>query len=275
METISHDIRYKAAAAVFALGTRCESKGRAPDMPPKNGWVKSGAGSLYIWPEKLREAIAYFDIAISILPEASWTYAKALLLEQLSDFAAAEQAFLDLSGGHYAHPGAKGAQRCAQKRLGTYNAKSTFATAFAEMTEGLAGAKGKNPGLAEAMQYVQSLADSFLGGSAAAPAADSAAPGPTVVTTAEVPVDTDDDDPAVVAAVHFVDRLLLQRYDEAHALLHSSLAATVSAAELQNPLRSLVHRRSISRERECDGAATRLAGQTSRRSGFGLCSHRQ
>jgi len=70
--------------------------GDASDEDPlKPGWKLSGADfGPPVKPAFLRQAVAYYDVAIEIDPaEQSFHYQQGLVLEQLSDFAAAIKAF--------------------------------------------------------------------------------------------------------------------------------------------------------------------------------------
>lgn len=111
MADTNQEIRYKAAQAVFMIGHRSASKGRSyADKPPKGGWVPSPKGDGYIQPEKLREALAYFDIALSILapedPHRSFViYTKGLTLGELGESAEAEAAMNSFTGASFESTG--------------------------------------------------------------------------------------------------------------------------------------------------------------------------
>lgn len=107
MADTNQQIRYKAAQAVFMIGHRSASKGRSyADKPPKGVWVPSPKGDGYIQPDKLREALAYFDIALSILapedPNRSFViYTKGLTLGELGESAEAEAAMNSFTGASF------------------------------------------------------------------------------------------------------------------------------------------------------------------------------
>ena len=67
---MNDDIRYKAAAAVVALANRSESAGKKSSKEAKGAkWTKAPYDKgLSLDLGKLREAVAYFEIAESIFP---------------------------------------------------------------------------------------------------------------------------------------------------------------------------------------------------------------
>lgn len=97
MTRIDPTFRRKAASTVFHLATRTQESGleRNISAPPKEGWVMGGTG-LYCLPEKIYEALQYYEIANEIHPSATFLNLKALALETLLDFPAALQAYKDL-----------------------------------------------------------------------------------------------------------------------------------------------------------------------------------
>jgi tetratricopeptide (TPR) repeat protein len=231
------EIRNKAASAVTALGHRSESKGRLNEADlPRNakaaGWKLSGDdfGS-YILPAKLREAVAYYDIAISIIsatdPNRAFViYTKALVLEQLGDYGDAAEIFASLAGGPYASPGDQGAERCRKKAQGSYDSAT-------EISNAVATAAGKafdagNTNLAEAIKSVQAM----IGGLTSRMASSA----PAATDTQSQRDDADED--AAQAALHFVNLLLERKYRDARELLHSSLSTT-SADDLRNSFEAL------------------------------------
>ncbi len=91
-------IRRNAAQAVAKLAERAVERGTDKsaqgDDLIKSGWERSGADFCPpIKPAFLRQAVAYYDVAIEIDPAADLYYQQGLVLEQLSDFAAAVEAF--------------------------------------------------------------------------------------------------------------------------------------------------------------------------------------
>lgn len=97
MDKIASHYRYKAASTVLNLAMRTENSGleRNLSASPKEGWVRGGTG-LYCRPDKIYEALQYYEIALAIYTNATILNWKALALETLSDFPAALQAFKDL-----------------------------------------------------------------------------------------------------------------------------------------------------------------------------------
>jgi len=124
------EIRGNAGAAIVALARRAASKGSADAKGKvKAGWIESSFdGGKVVNAEKYREAIAYYDIAASIAPEPNQSFAiyqKAILLEEMGEFAQAQQAYLSLAGMYYAASGMMGAQRCMARLQGGATAIST------------------------------------------------------------------------------------------------------------------------------------------------------
>ncbi len=119
---MNDDIRYKAAAAVVALANRAESAGKKDfDMAKGAQWVPMPYQPVTkINIEKLREAVAYYEIAESIFPAAAMHgYSRALLLEEMGEWDAAIAA-------HAAMPNTSGEEsigikRCQEKKDGTYD----------------------------------------------------------------------------------------------------------------------------------------------------------
>lgn len=228
MSDSKDDVRRNAAAAVVSLGDRAASRGRTsqPGDPGKPGWVAGADGSnRYILPRKLREAVAYYDIALSIHPEDFWQYTKALLLEELGDFAQAQAVFLSLAGTQYGKPGQQGAERCKQKQDGSYDEDAAY--------EAWAKDHGIEPigdaDMADLMKELEGMSKILeAGGQLPVDAAD--------LLKGDGPMDNDD--LARQAATEFVDLLLAQDYGKAQAMLHSSMSAT-SAGDLKEAFESM------------------------------------
>ena len=226
------EIRRKAANAVFALGSRSSSKGHmGAHETPKAGWIPSAndAGFGYIHPDKLREALAYYDIAISILgpsdPNSGFTvYTKGLLLEELGEYAEAEATFLLLAGGSYEDAGNGALRRCRQRREGTYSMRADVQAEYEEPARKMAGKPGGSELLA-AMRQAQGTLFAYLGAHplVAVPPANDSDNGANA---------DDDEDAGAVVAQKFVDLLLDRNYTDAKALLHSDLSK-VTAKDLE------------------------------------------
>ena len=218
------DIRRKAAAAVFALGQRSASKGRMEaEGAPKAGWMPSpgDAARGYIHTGKLREALAYYDIALSILapgdPNGSFTlYTKALLLEEIGDYADAEAAFRSLQGSPYESPAQLGVKRCAQRRAGSYDARAEMRMGFEHLAQTLQDRPGAAYLLA-AMQHVQEAL--MAQPDSRADHAHAAAQAPKHETPSDA-----DEEAAAEFAQRFVDLLLDRDYSAARQWLHADLA---------------------------------------------------
>lgn len=220
------DIRSKAAAAVVSLADRAAARGRSdqPGGPGKPGWV-AGADGRYILPARLREALAYYDIALSIHPEAFWRYTQALLREELGDFAEAETAFLTLDGTTYGQAGQQAAERCRQKRAGTYD-EDVAAEAWLK-EQGIEPISDDD--MADLLAELEGMEKTLAaGGTLPAPGTDS--------LQGDGPMDNDD--LARQAATDFVDLLLAQDYDKAQVMLHSSMSDT-GAEELKESFESM------------------------------------
>lgn len=225
------DIRRKAAHAVFALGNRSSSKGHmGAHETPKAGWIPSpnDPGFGYIHPGKLREALAYYDIAISILgpsdPNSSFTvYTKGLLLEELGEYEEAEATFLLLAGGSYEHAGNSSLRRCRQRREGTYSLRADVQAEYEETARKMAGKPGASELLA-AMRQAQDTLFAYLGAHPLV-AVPSANDNDNRVNA------NDDEEAGAVVAQQFVDLLLDRNYADAAALLHSDLSK-VTAKDL-------------------------------------------
>lgn len=237
MADTMEEIRRKAASAVMALGQRSAAKGRLEaDGKPKPGWIPSPSDPArgYILPDKLREALAYYDIAIAIVapgdPNGAFAvYTKALLLEELGDYAEAEAVFRSLEGTRYANPARLGLKRCAQHRAGAHEPHAEMRAGFEQLAQAMQGQAGAADFLA-AMRHVQ---DTLAGRpdtrhvAPSSPAASPAAAG-----------DNDDEDAAAALAQRFVDLLLDRDYAAARQLLHADLAA-LSIGDLRRRFEAL------------------------------------
>lgn len=228
MGSAPDDIRSNAAAAVVSLADRAAARGRSdqPGGPGKPGWVAGADGSgRYILPRKLREALAYYDIALSIHPEAFWRYTQALLREELGDFAEAEAAFLGLDGTTYGQTGQQAAERCRQKQAGTYD-EDAAAEAWLK-DQGIEPISDDD--MADLLKELEGMTKTLeAGGTLPVPETDS--------LQGDGPMDNDD--LARQAATDFVDLLLAQDYDKAQAMLHSSMSDT-GAEELKEAFESM------------------------------------
>lgn len=220
------EVRHKAAGAVFALGHRTAGKGRVDaHQSPKAGWIPSPSDPArgYILPGKLCEALAYYDIAISIADPADpnrafAVYTKGLLLEELGDHAEAEAVFLSLAGSRYDDAGNKALQRCRQRREGTYSMRAEAQAGFEEFPKKMAG----KPGVSDLLAVMRQAQDTLMTHldthrMAAAPAANDGTQHAN-----------DDEEAAAAVAQQFVDLLLDRNYIAAKELLHSDLSKTTA-----------------------------------------------
>lgn len=141
---MNDEVRAKAAAAVVALAHRTESAGKKESdstKPAKGLWQPMPYGvnqSMHVG--KLREAVAYYEIAESIHREAAGLgYPRAMLLENLGAYDEAIAAFQSLAGTYYEQPGQMGIKRCQDKQQGSYDELASlglpkeFTDAFADL----------------------------------------------------------------------------------------------------------------------------------------------
>jgi tetratricopeptide (TPR) repeat protein len=137
--------RQAAAIEVYSLATRRQSAATTHilGVQSRSGWIKGGDdfGAL-IQPDRLREVIVLFDIALSLHDESFWAYTKGLLQERLGDFAGAARTFENMQGQYAAHS-APHAQRCRRKLAGNYNAEGELDAAFDQLMRGMEQAGGE------------------------------------------------------------------------------------------------------------------------------------
>ena len=147
MNKIASNFRYKAADTVLNLAMRTENAGLQRDLssPPKAGWFQGGTG-LYCRPDKIYEALQYYEIANEIYPSATTLNWKALALETLLDFPAALQAYKDLEdwvrkneadSSAYIEASSSGQARCQGKPKGSFPAIPAVAEDALDQLESL------------------------------------------------------------------------------------------------------------------------------------------
>jgi tetratricopeptide (TPR) repeat protein len=122
IESMHDEIRYKAAAAVVALGHRAESAGKKEAKTVKGGpWQPMPyEPQQVINPAKLREAVRYFEIAESIdAAAAAHGYLRAMVLEQMGEWDEAIAAYDGMPNSSGEEP--LGSRRCREKQAGTYD----------------------------------------------------------------------------------------------------------------------------------------------------------
>jgi hypothetical protein len=214
----SVDVRAKAAAAIATLADRSASKGREAQLGAKvkPGWV-TGADGQPIHPGKIREAIAYYDIAMQICPEEPyWPYLRALQLETLGDYAEAEAAYRAVKGT-YAGPGLAGAERCARRARGEGDP-------LEEALDAWVSGEASGSGTGDAASLIGEL-QAYLGGVSA--------------TVGSVPdrgdsperggaMDDATEDALSAFAQQFADRLIDRDYVGASAMMHASTPLTAT-----------------------------------------------
>lgn len=142
---MNEEVKAKAAAAVVALAHRTESAGKKDGKDAKitkgSPWQPMPHGHHQLMHEgKLREAVAYYEIAESIHREsAGLGYPRAMLLETIGAYDEAIAAFQSLKGTYYEQPGQMGIKRCQDKQKGNYDELASiglpkeFTDAFADL----------------------------------------------------------------------------------------------------------------------------------------------
>lgn len=141
---MNEEVQAKAATAVVALAHRTESAGKKDGKDAKlmkGPWQPMPHGHNQLMHEgKLREAVAYYEIAESIHREAAGLgYPRAMLLESIGAYDEAITAFQSLKGTYYEQPGQMGIKRCQDKQKGNYDELASlglpkeFTDAFADL----------------------------------------------------------------------------------------------------------------------------------------------
>ncbi|MDR2219081.1 MAG: hypothetical protein LBE24_00685 [Methylobacillus sp.] len=265
MDEIHAKARHKAAEAVMALANRTESKGRAeiePGKKPKPGWIVADnlGMEMLVHPEKLREAIIYYEIASSIDPKSAGDYAiynKALLLEILGDFAEAEKTFLEIGyGGNQATK--MHVDRCRAKQQGTFYPMAYVMDGMKAMMK----PSGMDTSFMEKMFDKNSSAEQLLGHAnewlgqlmeQSKAAGEDTSALELVSAMINSPPDNEDADAEDIRereldeqteeqitelAQQFADLLLDKKYAEAKTILHSSLAK-ITARDLKDSFEQL------------------------------------
>ncbi|MGH8049054.1 MAG: hypothetical protein ACRERV_14145 [Methylococcales bacterium] len=123
---MNEEAQAKATAAVMALAHRTESAGKKDGKDAKlskGAWQPMPHGHNQLMHEgKLREAVAYYEIAESIHREAAGLgYPRAMLLEAMGAYDEAIVVFQALKGTYYEQPGQMGIKRCQDKQKGNYD----------------------------------------------------------------------------------------------------------------------------------------------------------
>jgi hypothetical protein len=227
MADVTDDDRRAAAAEIYSLATRRQSRGiaRSLDAPLKRG-SEPGADdfALPIHRATLREAAELYDLANAVHAEEYWVYLKGLLLEQLGDYAAAVRTFDSLTG-YYAVPGAQQAERSRRKLAGGYDPQAAVDASFDELIAQF-DRRGVDAG------PVRDLKEMLL---------DTLAAGPS---TAAATSDDDDDgedalDLAAFTAQQFAEHLVDGDFQAAQAMLARDLAA-ITADILQRDYKGMI-----------------------------------
>ena len=233
-------IRRQSARAIVKQAERAAQRGTSgtfvsDDEPLKPGWERSGADFCPpIKPEFLRQAVAYYDEAIAIDPaEGFYPYQQGLLLEQLSDFAAAIKAFEASQAAGYPAP-AFLIERCQAKLNGTHDAKAALLENMNKQFE-QSGA-GNN----EYSNLVSGVMQDMLAGAnmkfVNRPDSRSA----PLDTSQTADMEGDPAQPMIEFAERFVWLLVKQDFGAAHALLTPEMANDYTAEDLKQDFDDLV-----------------------------------
>lgn len=136
-------IRRESAAAVARLAGRAAERGQDKSGEPiKAGWAPGGDDfGVPIQPALLQEAIAFYDVALGIHPDADTHYQQALLLEKLSDYEAAIAAFGAAVATDAAYEAVSShlVARCRAKQAGGHDPFKAAADRMAEMFDKVPG----------------------------------------------------------------------------------------------------------------------------------------
>ena len=197
----------------MALAHRAESAGKKDSAAAKGKqWQPmpfSPNTSMHV--EKLREGVAYYEVAESIQRDAAgFGYPRAMLLEAMGAYDEAIAAFQALAGTIYAQPGDMGVQRCLDKQRGNYDELASL---------------GLPQDFLDAMNDFD--ADAFFAGPGAPSDAEiDARLARAAATQGKREKSSADDDQDAIrqqaadTALAFVNHLLDRNYSAARALLH-------------------------------------------------------
>jgi tetratricopeptide (TPR) repeat protein len=208
---VNEDIQARAAAAVMALAHRSESAGKKDAVCAKGKQWQAmpfdPRSKMQV--EKLREAVAFYEIAESLHREAAGLgYPRAMLLESMGAFDEAIAAFESLGGTYYEAPGKMGAQRCREKQAGSYDEMASLGLPqeFLDAMQGLD---------ADAFFAAQGPSDADIDAKLARVAAKNAKAKP-----GKADQDDGNRQQAAETAQRFVGHLLDRDYAAARAMLH-------------------------------------------------------
>lgn len=156
--------REAAATEVYSLAMRREQAGSTQGIHAgkpqvmKAGWIKGGDDfGLPIQPDRLREAIALYDIALSLHDESYWAYMKGLLQERLGDYAGAVHTFEHIRGHYLQHSGDH-LKRCRAKIAGTWDPEAALDAAFGNIVSRIEKSGHKDaPGAAKAVNALREM----------------------------------------------------------------------------------------------------------------------
>lgn len=227
--------REASAGEVYSLATRRESAATTSDAraKPKPGWVRGGDDfGMLIQPERLREAIALFDIALSLHDESFWGYTKGLLQERLGDFAGAVRTFENL-GGLYATYAPQHLLRCGAKVAGSWDPQAALDAAFGGLVDQARKSGNQDAdALSDALAMIRELSG----------AADDRADEDEDEADDDEDADEDADgesDLAAVIAQTFAELLVEGDFKSARTLLAKELKS-MRAADLESAFKEMV-----------------------------------
>ncbi len=237
-------IRRNAAQAIARLAERAVERGVdksvSGDDPIKPGWERSGADfSPPIKPAFLQQAVAYYDVAIEVDPAAELHYQQGLVLEQLSDFAAAIEAFEAAA----VEPGyqmivAQLVGRCRAKLHGTHDPGAAVLKGMESLLKQFHGRdEGQLNTLLSTMQGALAVAEQDIDKTFVnRPDSRSAA----VDAGEAAEMERDPLQHPIAFAERFVWLMVQQNFVAAHALLSPEMTGIYPLAELEKTFNDLV-----------------------------------
>lgn len=225
--------RQAAANEVYSLATRRQSAATTMDLRAKTpaGWVKGGDDfGMPVHPGRLGEAIALFDIALSLHDESFWAYTKGLLQERLGDYAGAVRTFEQMRGLYQQHSG-QHLERCRGKLAGTWDPESALDAAFGQLTSRIEQSGHPEAGLVKQV----------LGGLRAA-IDESREEDEDAEDLDDADTDTDDGelDLAAMIAQTFAELLVDGDFKGAHSMLAKELKRRLKAADLEREYSDMI-----------------------------------
>lgn len=225
--------REAAANEVYSLATRRQSAGTTMDLraKPGPGWVKGGDDfGMPVHPGRLGEAIALFDIALSLHDESFWAYTKGLLQERLGDYAGAVRTFEEIRGQYMQYSGPH-LERCRGKLAGTHDPEAALDAAFDNFTSRLEQSGHPDVGMVKQM----------LGGvRAAIDESRDEDEDDEDLDDADGEADDGELDLAAMIAQTFAELLVDGDFKAAHSMLAKELKRSLKAADLEREYTEMI-----------------------------------